>query len=102
MRTHSPDCSIFKEKLLKGFMFNSVVLKPLGSQRNFPQSAVGIYQGLDHFVLGAEQGEYFCRSLIKSKCLGILCLQITQVWYVPLQNPKPHQLPLRPGGVFSH
>lgn len=89
MGTHSPACSIFKEMLLKGLILNSVVIKPLGSQRNFPQLAVGTYQALDYFVLRAEQGEYFCRTLIKGKCLGILCFQITQVSCVPFQNPKP-------------
>lgn len=56
---------VFKEMVLKGLVLDSVVIKPLGSQRNFPQSAVGMYQALDYFVLKAEQGEYFCRSLIK-------------------------------------
>lgn len=79
MGSHTSDCSVFKEMLLKGLMLHSVVVKPLGSQRNFPQSAVGMYQALGYFVLRAEQGEYFCRNLIKSKCWGILCLQITQV-----------------------
>lgn len=91
---------IFKETVLKGLMLDSVVIKPLGSQRNSPQSAVGMYQALDYFVLRAERGEYFCRSLIKSKCLGILGLQKTGVCLSKTPNHAP--LPLRPGGAFSH
>lgn len=68
MGTHSPECSIFKEVLLKGFMFNSAVIKnnSIGKSEEFPTVGCGNVPGFGlFFVLRAEQGEYFCRSLIK-------------------------------------
>lgn len=44
MGTRSPDCSIFKEMVLKGLMLDSVVIKLLGSQL-FPTVGCGNVPG---------------------------------------------------------
>lgn len=49
MGTHSPACSIFKEMLLKGLMLNSVVIKLLGSQEEFPTVGCGNVPGFGLF-----------------------------------------------------